>query len=73
MFSPMKIILILLVIGAVFLAHRIYRNTIVPNLEKSRKNKEFKGSSADKMLDLEECPRCGSFVADLSEHSCKDK
>jgi len=73
MFSPVKIVLIVLVLVAVFFAHRFYRNTIAPGLDKSKKNREFKGRSSDKMLDLEECPRCGAFVANLEEHSCKSK
>ncbi|MEX1036599.1 MAG: hypothetical protein WDZ54_11635 [Sneathiella sp.] len=73
MFSPLKIILFLLIIGGVFLAYRFYRNTVAPGIDKAKKNGKFKGTSTDKMLDLEECPRCGSFVSDLDEHSCKDK
>jgi hypothetical protein len=73
MFSPVKIILIVLVLVGVFFAHRFYRNTIAPTLDKSGKKGEFKGQSTDKMLDLEECPRCGAFVADLDEHSCAQK
>ena len=73
MLSPSKILLIILVVAAVYVANRFYRSTIAPGLEKNKKNGEFKGRSTDKMLDLEECPRCGAFVADLSEHHCKDK
>mgnify|MGYP000291573585 CR=1 FL=1 len=73
MFSPVKIILIILVLVGVFFAHRFYRSTIAPTLNKSKKNGEFKGQSSDKMLDLQECPRCGAFVADLDEHSCAQK
>jgi hypothetical protein len=73
MFSPVKIILIILVLVGVFFAHRFYRSTIAPSLDKSKKNGEFKGQSSDKMLDLQECPRCGAFVADLDEHSCAQK
>lgn len=73
MLSPSKIILILLVVAAVYVANRFYRSTIAPGLEKNRKNGKFKGASSDKMLDLEECPHCGAFVADLAEHKCKDK
>jgi uncharacterized membrane protein len=71
MFSPTKIIFIVIAIAVVYFGHKFYRSTIAPNLEKKKKNAEFKGRSSDKMLDLEECPSCGSFVADLSEHTCK--
>ncbi|WP_373089625.1 hypothetical protein [Sneathiella sp.] len=71
MLSPSKIILIILIGAAVYFANRFYRSTIAPGLDKAKKNGEFNGHSSDKMLDLEECPRCGSFVADLSDHKCK--
>ncbi|MFC4273021.1 hypothetical protein GQF03_07515 [Sneathiella chungangensis] len=73
MLSPVKIILIILVLIGVFFAHRFYRSTIAPSLDKARKNGNIKGRSGDKMLDLEECPDCGAFVADLDGHRCKDK
>jgi ribosomal protein S27AE len=72
MFSPTKLILILVAIGIVFFALRFYRTTIAPSLGKDKKQGEFSRKKSDKMLDLEECPKCGSFVADLEDHRCKD-
>jgi|TARA_R100000149_G_scaffold65438_2_gene39916 hypothetical protein len=71
--SPFKIILLLLAILGVFLAHRVYRRYIEDKLGKRPKSGAFKEQSADKMLDLDQCPRCEAFVADLAEHRCQDK
>jgi len=72
MFSPSKIIFIIIAIAVVYFGHKFYRSTIAPALSKDKKNGEFKGKSGDRMLDLQECPDCGAFVADLEDHSCKN-
>ena len=71
MLSPVKIIFIVVALAIAYFGLKFYRTTIKPNLEKDKKSGEFEGRSSDKMLDLEECPKCGSFVADLDEHTCK--
>ncbi|PHQ68654.1 MAG: hypothetical protein COB93_10095 [Sneathiella sp.] len=72
MLSPSKIIFIIIAIAAVYFGNKFYRSKIAPALNKDKKNAEFKGRESDKMLDLEECPGCGAFVADLDGHTCKN-
>ncbi len=71
MLSPIKIILLLLVVAAVFAASRIFRKGIEKGEENALKKGEA-GSSSDKdQTDLLKCPECGTFVASLEDHSCK--
>ncbi|WP_334127710.1 hypothetical protein [Sneathiella sp.] len=71
--SLFKIILLGLVIAGVFFAHRAYRRYVDERSGKTGNDARFANQSADRMLDLDECPRCHAFVADLNTHHCQDK
>lgn len=72
MFSPMKIILLILVAGAVFIAARMFRKNTGDggNLGKRDANDRVKGEA--RSTDLVECPKCGTFAANLEDHHCRD-
>ena len=68
----MKIILLILVAGAVFMAARMFRKNTEDgeNLGKRGDNDKVKGGQNS--TDLVECPKCGTFVASLEDHHCRD-
>lgn len=71
--SPIKIILLILVIAGVFAAYRAYQRHRPGDAAKPREQGRFADPPSDRMLDLDQCPRCHAFVADLETHNCQDK
>ncbi|MEH6404650.1 MAG: hypothetical protein V7750_14825 [Sneathiella sp.] len=68
MISPIKIILLLAVIGAVFFAARFFKKSLTEGGEKSKE-----GSASGKShTDLVKCPECETYVSSLDEHICKN-
>lgn len=71
MISPVKIILLIVVVAAVYLASRIFRKGVEQG-EATASKKDGKGGTKDNaQTDLVKCPECDTFVASLEDHSCK--
>lgn len=68
MLSPVKIILLLLVIGAVVVVARMFRRNSAGN-EGENPSGGLKSNS--KSTELIRCDDCGTYVADLEGHECK--
>jgi len=66
MLSPIKIILLIAVIGIVFLVARQFRK---PEGE-GRKTTKNANKDTDTATELVKCPDCGTYVSSLSEHKC---
>jgi len=70
MFSPIKIILLLLVIGAVYIVARklgFLGGGDGHSSQSSEKIKKDKGKSTD----LVKCDKCSTYVASLEDHVCE--
>lgn len=71
MFSPVKIILLVAVVAAVYLASRIFRKGVAQGEENASIKDKKEGGSDTEQTDLLKCPDCGTFVASLEDHACK--
>lgn len=71
MISPVKIILLVVVVAAVYLASRIFRKGVEEGEAKASKKGEKVDSKKSDQTDLIKCPECDTFVASLEDHSCK--
>ncbi|GEM_PF-6593189 len=69
MFSPIKIILLLLVIGGVYL---IARKAGFLGHKPGEKTETIKkeGDTASQTTDLIKCPDCGIYVSSKDDHCC---
>ncbi len=72
MFSPMKIILLILVAGAVFIAARMFRKNTEDGGNLRKRDGSGRVDGGEQSTDLVECPKCGTFVATLEGHRCRD-
>ncbi len=67
MISPLKIILLVIVVGAVFIIARQFR--------KNGESDEIAGNkpkkATDQTTELQKCPDCGTYVAALEDHVCE--
>ncbi len=72
MFSPIKIILLILVVGAVFMAARMFRKNTEDGGKLGKRGENGRVKGGEKSTDLVECPKCGTFVASLEDHHCRD-
>jgi len=70
MLSPIKIILLLLVIVGVFAISKIVRKTIAGRAENDEISEGESRKPSKSSTDLVQCPDCGTFVASLEEHNC---
>lgn len=71
MFSPVKIILLVAVVAAVYFASRIFRKGIAQGEENATKNGGKGSASKSNETELLKCPECGTFVASLEDHHCQ--
>ncbi len=70
MFSPIKIILLLLVIGGVYLIAR-KAGFLGHNSGENTESIKKKGPAATQTTDLVRCPLCGTYVTSLEDHICE--
>ncbi len=72
-FSLPKLLLLTVIILAVWYIFRfIERREINNKKTNNSKNKKWKHKSKrDESSDLEKCSKCGAYVADMTNHSCK--
>jgi len=70
MLSPIKIILLLLVIVGVFTISKIVRKNIAGRLENDEIGEDKSHKSPKSSTDLVKCPKCETYVASLEDHSC---
>ena len=68
MLSFSKILLIVAIIAVLFYGPRMFKK-LKASMSELDKNK---GSSSKETTDLTQCPDCGAYVAELSDHSCKN-
>jgi len=66
MLSPLKIILLIAVIGIVFFVARQFRKPEGP-AQKAAKNTK---KDTDTATELVKCPDCETYVSSLSDHNC---
>ncbi|MFB9356092.1 hypothetical protein [Sneathiella chinensis] len=71
MLSPVKIILLLAVVGAVFLVARLFRSSPSNGGEDNGKPAKKGDTGKEGHTDLVKCPDCGTFVASLESHHCE--
>ncbi len=70
MFSPIKIFLLLAVIGIVYVVAR-KAGFLGKRSEDEAQTGRKKGNGEKEPTDLVNCPDCGTFVASLEDHTCK--
>ena len=66
MISPLKIILLVVVVGAVFIIARQFRKNDENDAIVGKKSKK----ATDQTTELQKCPDCGTYVAALEDHVC---
>ncbi len=67
MISPLKIILLAVVIGAVFIIARQFRKKDETGEINANKQKK----TTDQTTELQKCPDCGTYVAAIEDHVCE--
>ncbi|WP_169569868.1 hypothetical protein [Sneathiella limimaris] len=72
MLSPIKLILLALVIGAVFMAARMFRGKGKDGGILGKRDDDASLKRGGKSTDLIKCPDCGTYVSTLEDHTCKD-
>ncbi|MEH6475035.1 MAG: hypothetical protein V7727_05070 [Sneathiella sp.] len=70
MLSPIKIILLILVIVGVFAISKIVRKNIAGRQGNDEIERGGSRKSPKSSTDLVQCPKCETFVASLEDHSC---
>ena len=72
MLSPLKLILLLAVVIGVFMIAKLFRGNSENGGILGGRGKPGGIGKSGKPTDLEKCPACGTYVASLEDHSCKD-
>jgi len=70
MLSPIKIILLILVIVGVFTISKIVRKNITGRQGNDEIDRDGSRKSPKSSTDLVQCPKCETFVASLEDHNC---
>ena len=67
MLSPLKIILLAVVVGAVFIIARQFRKKDESGEISANKQKK----ATNQTTELQKCPDCETYVASLEDHVCE--